>query len=439
MPSLRQLVLHRLGARVLADELAARRVTSEAVIRDCLERIASREETVRAWSFLDPELAIRQAQDIDRGPYRGTLHGVPVAIKDIIDTYDMPTEYGSSIYAGFRPGADAGCVAMSRSAGAVIMGKTVTTEFAASHPGKTTHPLNPNHTPGGSSSGSAASVADFMVPLALGTQTGGSVIRPASFCGIVGFKPSFGFINRSGVKQISDSLDTVGIFARSVADCAFFLSAISGAFDYREIDARRPVRVGLCETPSGEQASAESRAALHQAADALRADGLAVVEFRLPEPFARLPDAHHTVDYFEMARSLQHEYRKHRERLSPALLSRIQRGLDCRPVEYESALKLADECRDTIDALLSSVDLVITPSAAGEAPAGLASTGSSTFNRTWTLLGVPCLTLPVARGTQNLPIGIQLIGRSRRDAQLLCAGLWIERALPQLADCKEIA
>ena len=420
---------HRLSVRELAAGIAAGRLTSEAIVMDCLERIASRDQVVQAWSFLDPALAIRQARAIDRGPHRGILHGIPVAVKDVIDTCDMPTEYGSSIYAGFRPAADAGCVAMSRSAGAVILGKTVTTEFATSHPGKTANPLNPAHTPGGSSSGSAASVADFMVPLALGTQTGGSVIRPASFCGVVGFKPSLGFISRAGVKQVSDSLDTVGIFARSVADSAFLLAAASGRSDCDSHEPVRPTRVGVCQTSNWERANPEARAALGRSADILRKAGVAVVDVALPAPFEGLHNAYDHIAYFEMARSLQHEYQHHRERLSSELVSRIRFGLDCRPADYERGLRLASECRAAIDMLLGTVDLLITPSAPGEAPVGLASTGSSVFNRMWTLLGLPCLTLPVGHGPHDLPVGVQLICPSRQEKKLISAARWIEDLL----------
>src|SRR3954453_15767712 len=239
-----------LSAHQAAREIAAGQLRAEALMTACLERIAAREPEIGAWQYLDPEAALEAARRCDASAPSGPLHGIPIAVKDLIDTADMPTGYGSGIYARHRPGSDAACVALARAAGAIVMGKTVTTEFACFMPGKTANPRNPQHTPGGSSSGSAAAVADLMAPLAFGTQTAGSVIRPAAFCGIVGYKPSFGTIPRAGVKMLCDSLDTIGTMARNVADAAFFAGVIAGRPELRDVaPSEAPPLFGLYRTP----------------------------------------------------------------------------------------------------------------------------------------------------------------------------------------------
>jgi Asp-tRNA(Asn)/Glu-tRNA(Gln) amidotransferase A subunit family amidase len=418
-----------MGAAQAAAEIAAGRLTSEALARDCLERIAEREPAVLAWQHLDRDAAIRAARELDKQPAQGVLHGVPVGIKDVIDTHDMPTAYGSPIYAGHRPTADAGCVAMARASGMLVLGKTVTTEFASSFPGKTRNPHNPAHTPGGSSSGSAAGVADYMLPLAVGTQTGGSVIRPASFCGVVGFKPSYGLINRCGVKQLSDTLDTVGVFGREVADVALLVAALTGRGDFIGVAESPPPRVGVCRTPDWAQAQPETVAALEHACRLLNAAGAKLSDCTLPAPFNALGDVHGKVEYFEMARALQHEYRLHREQLSAGLASRVQNGLACSADAYEAAARHARECRVLMDGVFDDFDVLLAPSAPGEAPPGLTSTGKAIFNRMWTLLGVPCVTLPCTRGPTGLPVGVQIIGRYRADRKTLDVAAWIERRL----------
>ena len=363
-----------------------------------------------------------------RSSNRGSLHGIPVGVKDIMDTVDMPTAYGSSIYRGHRPRWDASCVALIRAAGGVVLGKTVTTELAVHHPGKTANPHNPAHTPGGSSSGSAAAVADFMVPLALGTQTGGSIIRPASFCGVVGYKPTFGLISRAGVKPCAESLDTVGVFARNVEDAAFLASVLTGrpSFRTRESQPHSP-RVGLCRTYEWSYAAPETATALENAGEQLSDSGAIVAEVELPEPFSRLADAQATVMNFEMARSFAYEYSAYRDQLSDKLKELITLGQAVSPVAYDEAVSLAVECRGLLEQVFSDIDVLLVPSATGEAPEGLTSTGDPIFNRIWTFLHVPCINIPAFTGPRGLPVGFQIVGLPRDDARVLAASDWAFR------------
>ncbi len=406
--------------------------TVERAVQACLERIAQREPAVGAWTFLDTALVLSQARTLDAGGVRGPLHGIPVGIKDIIATADMPTEYGSPIYAGHRPAWDAACVSAIRAAGGVVMGKTVTTEFAASHPGGTRNPHNPAHTPGGSSSGSAAAVADGMVPLALGTQTGGSVIRPASFCGVVGYKPSFGFVSRHGVKPLSESLDTVGVFARSVREAGLLAAVVARRPELGAAGtAASAPRVGLWRTYEWREASPESVAAMDEAAKLLAEAGCEVRAADMPEPFARLGEIHRTIEHFDMVQALAFEIGAHRAQISARLRERLDHGEHVTSTEYEEARRAGRACRDLVGETFGAFDVLLTPAAPGEAPKGLQSTGNAVFNRGWTLLGLPCITLPGFRGPQGLPVGIQLVGAARDDAKLLAAAAWIERNLPQ--------
>jgi len=421
---------HRLSAAEAARRIARGELTSEALVASCLERIAAREQAVQAWAWLDADLALRQARALDREPARRPLHGVPVGIKDIFDTADMPTEYNSPIYRGHRPKWDAACVALLRRGGCVVLGKTVTTEFAHVHPGKTRNPHNPTHTPGGSSSGSAAAVADYMVPLALGTQTGGSVIRPAAFCGAVGCKPSFNTINRAGLKFAAESLDTIGVFSRSAEDAALGLHVLSGRAlpDFKQTGARKP-RVGLCRTPRWRDADAETHAAIERAAAQLAKAGARVADFELPEGGAALFEEHGKIMNYESARALAWEYLNHPDKISAALRPRIEEGWQISREAYDAARSLARDCRRRLADRMADYDFLITPSAPGEAPATLETTGSSVFNRVWTLLGVPCVTLPFGTGPHKVPLGVQLVGPFDGDSALLAWAHWAERAL----------
>jgi amidase len=419
-----------LTIRETAQQIADRRVTAEALAVACLDRIEAREAVVGAWQYLDRERALAAARRRDAEPPRGPLHGIPIAVKDLIDTVDMPTAYGSPIYRNHRPAADASCVALARAAGAVVLGKTVTTEFAAFTPGKTANPRNPAHTPGGSSSGSAAAVADGMVPLAFGSQTAGSVIRPAAYCGCIGYKPSFGLINRTGVKPLADRLDTVGVFARTVEDAAFFTGVLSERPALRHLTApSHAPRFGLYRTPMWEAAEPATASALDTARAALERAGAVVTELAIAPEHHGLADVQDTIMRFEMAQALAYERIEHSAELSPRLAQMLGAGMTIGADEHDRALARAAEARTGLGAFFGQCDAVLVPAAPGGAPFGLGNTGDPIFNRMWTLLGVPCVTLPARCAENGLPTGVQLVGRMRDDARLMACAAFLERAL----------
>src|SRR5207302_1925404 len=365
-----------LSARDAAREIAAGRLSATTLVAACLERITAREPVVGAWHHLDPDAALAAAHRSDASPPRGPLHGVPIAVKDLIDTADMPTGYGSAIYEGHRPVADAACVALARAAGAIVLGKTVTTEFACFTAGKTANPRNPAHTPGGSSSGSAAAVADGMVPLAFGTQTAGSVIRPASFCGCVGYKPSFGVIPRAGVKPLADSLDTIGVMARSVDDAAFFTGVLAGRPVLR--DAAMPAaapRLGLYRTPMWGDAEPSTIAALDRARAALEQAGAWIGEIIVPPEHQRLTAAQATIMGFELVRGLAHERLMHSAELSPRLAQQLDEGMAVGADEYDAAVAETAAARAKLDAFFEPCDAMLVPAAPGGAAPGPGYTG----------------------------------------------------------------
>jgi Asp-tRNA(Asn)/Glu-tRNA(Gln) amidotransferase A subunit family amidase len=422
--------LRLLSVQEAARQIAERRLGAEALTAAYLERIEVREAVVGAWQYIDREAALAAARRRDVEPPRGPLHGIPIAVKDLIDTADMPTAYGSPIYRDHRPTADASCVALARAAGAVVLGKTVTTEFAAFTPGKTANPRNPAHTPGGSSSGSAAAVADGMAPLAFGTQTAGSVIRPAAYCGCVGYKPSFGLINRTGVKPLADSLDTIGILARKVQDVAFFAGVLSErpALRHLVVPDDAP-HFGIYRTPMWDEAEPATAAALDTAREALERSGAAVAELAIAPRHQELNQVQDTVMGFEMVRALAWERIEHSAELSPRLAQMLDAGLAIGAADYDLALLRAAEARAELGAFFGACDALLVPAAPGEAPAGLGGTGDPVFNRMWTLLGVPCLTLPARWAENGLPTGVQLVGRSGDDTRLLACAAFLERAL----------
>ena len=421
--------LHQLGAWQAATLLARRELTAFDLVRACLGRIAERDTQVQAFVQLDADAALAHARELDAGAVRGLLHGLPFGVKDLFDTFDLPTAYGSPIYAGQQPLADAAAVALCREAGAVLLGKTLTTELANMFPAATRNPHNLQHTPGGSSSGSAAAVADAMLPLALGTQTAGSLIRPAAFCGVVGYKPSHNRVPKAGVKSLSETLDTVGGFARSVRDVALLGAVLTG--DTRLADpglftqAMAP-RIGFCQTPEWALTDSDTQQAWSQAEKTLTGHGVPIT---LPEGLSGLVSLQKAVQAFETARSLSHERLRHPGQLSAPLRALIADGQAISGTAHAQNLLTTARARQQVQALFSRYDVLLVPSSIGEAPAGLDNTGDPLFCRSWTLLGLPCVHLPFARGHRGLPVGLQLVGAYGDDHRLLAAAHWVHERL----------
>ncbi len=402
--------------------IAAGTLTPAALMEACLARIAAREPVLQAMAFLDPALARKAAVACLPGP----LHGLPLGVKDVLDTADMPTGYNSPIWHGHRPRADAGAVAWARAAGAVVLGKTVTTEFATRHPGPTTNPHHPGHTPGGSSSGSAAGVAAGYFPFAYGTQTAGSVIRPAAYCGVVGYKPTYGTIERHGMKLMAFSLDTIGIMARSVPDCALLASAVSGRdLGDPAIAPDRPWRIGLCQSPAWANADATTQTLLHDAPARIRQAGADVSECELPSLYKDAADGHALVMHAESARAMGWEMLHARDKLSAGLREKLEWGLSQPPEALDAARGVFDAARRQFGDVTKAFDVLLTPAAPGEAPAGLDWTGEPSFNALWTGLHVPCVTIPAGTGPNGLPLGLQIVGRSGEDRVALAASRWV--------------
>jgi len=401
----------RLGAKQAAQLIERGELSAEALIASCRERIAEREPQVKAWTHLASEWPAAKQP-------RGPLYGVPVGIKDIFDTYDMPTAYGSPIYAGYRPRSDAACVALTRRAGGTIMGKTVTAEFATFVPRETRHPLDPARTPGGSSSGSAAAVADFMVPLAFGTQTAGSLIRPASYCGICAFKPTYNAIARAGLKPGADSLDTIGVYGRRVEDCAFFAAALTARPELEQKIDRAP-RVAVCRTNEWDRVQPEMRAAFEEARRRLDAP-----ELELPARFRGLRASHTAILWYEIARSMADDFARFPDNLDPALRQRCADGFALDPQDYVRAQQHAADCRARFAEALGDYDVIVAPAATGEAPKGM-PTGDVAMNVVWTLLHTPCVAVPAANAPSGMPLGMQVIGRINDDARTLACAAWI--------------
>jgi amidase len=426
MKSEMEVALSNLSGSRVAAMIATRRTTSADLVEACLDRIGRREAVVNAWSYLDPAAARRQARESDAAEQAGPLRGVPVAVKDVIDVAGMPTGMGSPIYDGYRPFVDAACVAALRAAGAVILGKTVTAEFAGVFPGATTNPLKVDHTPGGSSSGSAAAVADGMVPVALGTQTGGSILRPAAYCGIIGFKPSFGSINRAGLKLAAESLDTIGLLAREVEDIELFWNVLVGRRNAPSSSLAAP-RLALFRTHHWSKASEDTVAAIEDAVLQLRDAGAVIEEMPVPKGFAELSEARVVINGYERARALAWESQHHADRLSPALARVVTDGWSFSFEQYRDAVRVAERWRSWIDERVAAYDAILTAAVSGEAPSGLASTGDASFQEIWTILHMPAITLPLSIGRAGLPVGVQFVGRRHDDAALLQLARWVMR------------
>jgi Asp-tRNA(Asn)/Glu-tRNA(Gln) amidotransferase A subunit family amidase len=435
-----------LSASDAAQRLRDGTLSAEELVQASLERIRALEPKIAAWTFFDEEHALAQARAADErrrsGEPVGPLHGVPVGVKDIIDTSDMPTENGTVLHQGRTPRKDAAVVTMLRAAGAVILGKTVTTECAYFHPGKTRNPHNPEHTPGGSSSGSAAAVAAEMVPLALGSQTNGSVIRPASFCGVYGFKPTHGLIPRTGILQLSRTLDHVGMFARSVEDLALLMEQLAGydagdpdtrpraRFPFRQLAAEEPPIapvLAFIKTAQWERADQDTRDAFGELREEL---GDRVEEVEMSHSAAEAWDCHRIIMEAEMAANLEREWRTGRKKLSPPLRSLIERGRKVLAVDYQRAVaRIRPMIESFEDLFVQRYDAILTPAALGTAPRGLGSTGDPACCTLWTLTGLPAISLPLMQGANGLPLGVQLVGRRNFDARLLRTARWLVEKL----------
>ncbi len=439
--------LTSLSAVEAARRLRDGEMTSEQLVQACLDRIEEAEPEVQAWAHLDPDYALEQARARDAarqaGAACGPLHGLPVGLKDIFDTQGVPTENGTVLDAGRQPTRDCTVAGLLKEAGAVIAGKTVTTELAVFTPGKTRNPHNPAHTPGGSSSGSAAAVASNMVPLAVGTQTNGSIIRPGSYCGTVAYKPTLGQISRHGVLAQSRHLDTVGVYGRSVEDVALIGEALS-AYDDRDSDMRPRSRPRLVETVAGEppldpvfafvkspvwdQADDDAKEAFGEIAEFL---GEACDEVELPEPFAKAVELHRTIMLGDFAKSFAGYYERGANRLSARLRDMIQEGQSVLAMDYNRAVDWIEVLNAGLDQVFDRYDAILTPAATGEAPAGLESTGSPVFCTLWTYCGTPAVSLPLLAGANGLPIGVQLVGRRGDDARLLRTARWLIRRVAE--------
>ena len=440
---------NKLSATESLEAMAAGRLTSVQLVQSCLDRIAETDDRVRAWAHLDAEAALAQAAEADRrrkaGYGLGALHGVPVGLKDIIDTADMPTERGTPVFAGRQPDADARVVELLRQAGAVILGKTVTTELAFMHPSQTRNPHNPDHSPGGSSSGSAAAVGALQVPLAVGTQTNGSVIRPASFCGTFGFKPTRGIIPRSGVLETSVTLDQLGGFARSLADVALLTDAISG-YDQRDAaslswppphmaagvaqDVPVPPDLAWFDLPFNDRLSEAAREGLDTVIEVL---GERVLRMTPADTLSNLVAVQARIHEYEFCRHLAETLDGHWDQISDTLKPIVTRGRQIGLTEYEDALAVKASAEKFFADFFLEFDAIIAPAAAGEAPRFGSGTGDPIFCTLWTLAGLPCVTLPLLVGETGLPIGVQLIGAAEKDDRLLRTARWLQDTLATAA------
>lgn len=408
-----------------ADDIRTGKTSAEDALSRSFDAIERQEADIKAFEAIaEREPAVRHA-----GSQNGPLAGMAIGVKDIFDTAGLATTYGSPIYKDQRPCADAPVVAMARAAGATIIGKTVTTEFAFFHPGKTRNPHNLEYSPGGSSSGSAAAVAAGMIPAAIGTQTGGSIIRPASFCGVAGYKPSFRQVPVTGMKAFSWSLDTTGFFAASVADVALFAELVTGRPLQIDHGDARPPKIGLYRTGIWNEADKNMRQAIETAAARAATAGAKIIEIEEPQILTDAREVHSTIQNFEGALALSGEYRLYRDLLSKKLIETIKEGQQITQEDYHRAQKIAREARHVAGDLFSKIDVLMTPSAPGIAPKGLESTGEPTFNKLWTLTGNPCVGIPGMTDPDGMPLGIQLVGQFGRDEATIQAAFWLESAM----------
>ena len=420
--------LNELDATEAAALIGNGGITSRDLVSACLERVAARDGEIGAWAHLEPAHALGQACMSD-AVGQGPLRGIPVGIKDIFDTADLPTEYGSPIHEGHRPARDSACVAALRKAGAVILGKATTTEFASPVPVGVKNPRDFSRSPGVSSSGSAAAVADFMVPVTLGSQTGGSMIMPAASCGTVGYKASLDGIDRGGLRHIRPSLDTIGIFARSVRDIALVRAAMTETPVVPLEDMPAAPRVGVCRAPNWEDAEPETVEAVDTAAAALERAGASVADLDLPPVFDTVEDAFSVITAVEGGRSLAWEIANRRDRLNRWIQDQVALGENCSEADYAAAGETAGKCREAMAGLFERFDFILTASAPGEPSDDLTGIQKSSFNRVWTMMHGPCITLPAFSGPNGLPVGVQLVGPTGGDDRLIQLAGWTWKAI----------
>ena len=422
--------LNALSATEMIAAVRSGKATCEAITRACLARIAAREKDVQAWQYCDPDKAIAEARQRDASDKRLPMIGVPFSVKDIIDTADMPTEYGSPIYAGHRPKADASCVALSRKAGGVLLGKSVTTEFANFHPSKTRNPLDLTRTPGGSSSGSAAAVADGMVALSIGSQTSGSTVRPAAYCGVFGFRPTYGDLRCVGIKESAGSLDTLGLIARSIEDIALYRDVLLGIDPVPVAESVAPPRIGFCRTHLWSLLEPTTQSLFEEGATRLARAGAKVSDVTLPSDFDDIPEAHRLISGFEFSRNFAWEIENHWEKISTTLREgRIKDGLTCSYERYIVARNLAERCRQAMGPIQQEYDVLLTACATGEAPLGFSTTGNAKLALIWTTMHVPAISVPAFRGPAGMPVSVYVIGRRNEDRSLFTHARWIHQVL----------
>ena len=428
-------MLNRLSVCQIVDAIRRKGVKPSEVMSAHLERIRERDKYVGAFQHIDYERALSLAQDADLKESLGALHGVPFAIKDIIDTKNMPTCWGSSIYKGRQTLKNASCVEKFIRAGAIPIGKTVTTEFACFHPGKTANPHNFAHTPGGSSSGSAAAVADFMAPIAFGSQTAASLVRPAAYCGICTIKPTTGAFDLKGVMPLASSLDTLGLLTRNVDDLILGYSVLkSNAYDEQIYFVEDPPRIGLMRGPHWADGDIEMRDVCHRAIKEIGIRSASYGEVAHSSEFELLTDAHISVMEYEAARTRRKEFDGFQDQISPKFQALIERGLCINEEKYQKALEIREQAYVRFDTIITEFDALLVPSAPGPAPKGLDATGDPLFSRMWTLLQVPCIQLPFGLSRKGLPLGIQIIGRRNEDKKLLQVAKWIEGIFTNVLD-----
>ena len=424
------LALNQLGMAEMARRISSGEANAEAIMQSCLQRISEREAEVGAFISIDPDTALRAARAADQVNAVGPLHGIPIGVKDIIDSEQFATGWGTSFYRKHRPGRNASCVQLFVRAGAIVVGKTVTTEFAYFKPGKTANPSKRGHTPGGSSSGSAAAVADCMLPFAFGSQTAASLIRPAAYCGIPGYKASHGSFDLQGVMGLAPSMDSLGFLAREVEDFELARTVLCGSEPAALPDfAEKPLRVALLRGAHWSEGSVEMRDVCQQAMATLAEAGAQAGEIATPQAFMDLTECQKMVMAYEVAHARIYEYDRYREHISSAFIDLVENGLQVTRAAYEDACRERDRAMRVLQSLFLDTDVILAPAAPGEAPPGLEATGDPLYSRSWNLLQVPCISIPFGSGPRGLPLSVQLIGAMNTDDRLLASARWIHQQL----------